>query len=144
MCAPATSCTSPFHTPTERARALFTQVLDKQVFRRADDTAERARVEIAAFFSNPKNDLKLMREIKDLFTVFPARRKPEVGRRHGHPFSRCPLRISYHNPYTAYVRPRLLPPPLTAPLDHRLSDLTLDSATSQRPPHNGHLTPPHR
>lgn len=64
--------------PEPSHRPSAADVLAKHVFRRADDTAERARVEIVAFFANPTNDLKLMREIQDLFAVFPARRRPEV------------------------------------------------------------------
>ena len=64
--------------PEPGHRPSAADVLAKHVFRRADDTAERARVEIVAFFANPTNDLKLMREIQDLFAVFPARRRPEV------------------------------------------------------------------
>ena len=49
-----------------RERPSAADLLDKNVFKRADDTAERRRVEIAAFFSNPGNDLRLMREIQEL------------------------------------------------------------------------------
>ena len=45
-------------------------MLDKNVFKRADDTQERKRVELVAFFSNPRGggaELHLMREIQELF-----------------------------------------------------------------------------
>ena len=62
--------------PKERPTA--SDLLDKHVFRRADDTAERRRVEIAAFFANPRGDLRLFREIQDLFSAFPTKRAPLV------------------------------------------------------------------
>ena len=62
--------------PAQRPSALET--LDRHVLKRADDTAERKRVEIAAFFSNPTKDLSLYREIKDLFEAFSLKRRPLV------------------------------------------------------------------
>ncbi len=50
--------------PDERPSAA--ELLQKSLFRHADDTVERRRVEVAAFFSNARNDLRLMREIKEL------------------------------------------------------------------------------
>ena len=54
--------------PEKRPSAQY--MLDKNVFKRADDTQERKRIEIVAFFSNPRGagaELNLMREIQELF-----------------------------------------------------------------------------
>ena len=63
-----------------RKRPSAAELLDKKIFNRADDTAERRRVEVAAFFSNPNETvaLNLMREIQDLQSAFPKKRRPEV------------------------------------------------------------------
>ena len=42
------------------------ELLTKNVFFLADDTVQRRRVEVAAFFANPRNDLSLYREIIEL------------------------------------------------------------------------------
>ena len=50
--------------------SLCPRQLDKNVFKRADDTQERKRIELVAFFSNPRGagaELHLMREIQELF-----------------------------------------------------------------------------
>ena len=57
-------------------RPLAAELLSKNVFALADDTVQRRRVEVAAFFANPRNDLPLMREIQQLLAAFKnARRK---------------------------------------------------------------------
>ena len=56
-------------------RPCATSLLKKSVFRHADDTIERRRIEVAAFFSNARGDLKLMREIKELTDAFPKNRR---------------------------------------------------------------------
>uniref|UniRef100_A0A7S3B1C5 Protein kinase domain-containing protein n=1 Tax=Haptolina ericina TaxID=156174 RepID=A0A7S3B1C5_9EUKA len=58
-------------------RPCAAELLCKNVFSLADDTVQRRQVEVAAFFANPKNDLKLMKEIKDLLSAF-SHKKREV------------------------------------------------------------------
>ena len=53
-----------------RRRAAVGELLAKHLFRPAQDTVERQRVEVAAFFSDPRGDLKLMREIQSLLSAF--------------------------------------------------------------------------
>jgi serine/threonine protein kinase len=92
------------------ARPTAAQLCSKNVFRRADDTVERRRVEVAAFFSNPDHDLRLYREVKDLFNVFinprrfvvtPAARLSDIAALLASDL--CPRLISFSGP----PRPRI-------------------------------------
>ena len=56
--------------PDAAARPSAEHLLAKHLFRPAQDTVERQRVEVAAFFSDPRGDLKLMREIQSLLSAF--------------------------------------------------------------------------
>ena len=59
-------------------RPSAVELLLKSCFRPADDTFERRRLEVAAFFSNPPTragDLKLMREIQELTEALPNWRR---------------------------------------------------------------------
>mmetsp|Transcript_4444 Transcript_4444/g.13297 ORF Transcript_4444/g.13297 Transcript_4444/m.13297 type:complete len:403 (+) Transcript_4444:58-1266(+) len=61
------------------ARPSAAELLLKSCFRPADDTVERRRLEVAAFFSNPPSrsagDLRLMREIQELTAALPKGRR---------------------------------------------------------------------
>lgn len=60
------------------SRPSAAELLLKSCFRAADDTVERRRLEVAAFFSNPPTragDLKLMREIQELTEALPKWRR---------------------------------------------------------------------
>lgn len=71
-----------------QCRPSAAELLSKAVWRAADDTIERRRVTVAAFFSNPRSDLKLMREINEMLAkirhsrreVRPAARLSDVER----------------------------------------------------------------
>ena len=57
-------------------RPQAAELLTKNVFSLADDTVQRRRVEVAAFFANPSNDLLLYREIIELLGAPTSKKLP--------------------------------------------------------------------